>query len=310
MKRSLFAALMVVALSSQGLGQSGEKTLAERLGHPRDAKLLVVHADDLGMSHSVNVASTKALDAGAINSASIMVPCPWFSEIAAYARSRPEADLGLHLTLTSEWKHYRWGPVLSKDRAGSLLASDGYLYPNEAEAAARISPREAEAEVRAQVERARAFGINPTHLDAHMGTLYQTKELFDAVLRVGREYGIPVMVSKEWLAQAPFLASILKPEDVVVDRVVTVLPTVTPDKWFDFYADTVKGLGPGVTVLIVHLAYDDEEMRGVAVDHPDWGSAWRQRELDAVMNPAFRKLLQENGVRLVTWRELGKAMRQ
>jgi predicted glycoside hydrolase/deacetylase ChbG (UPF0249 family) len=315
MKRSLSVAVAVAALSWTAHGQSGpaaappspgEQTLAERLGYARDAKLLVIHADDLGMAHSVNAASTKALGAGAISSASIMVPCPWFSEIAAYARSHPEADLGLHLTLTSEWKHYRWGSVLPKDRVASLFAEDGYLYPTEGEASATIKPAEAEAEVRAQIERARAFGIKPTHLDAHMGTLYGTRELFDVILRVGRDYGIPVMVSKEWFAQAPFLQSLLKPGDVVVDRVVSAEPSVTPDKWADFYAGLVRNLQPGVTVLIVHLAYDDEEMRAAAVDHPDWGAGWRQRDFDVVMSPAFHRLLDENNVRVVTWRELGK----
>src|SRR5687767_13457717 len=90
--------------------QIPEKTLAERLGYPRDAKLLIVHADDLGMAHSVNAASIRGLESGLINSASIMVPCPWFPEIAEYARKNPQADLGLHLTLTSEWTDFRWGP--------------------------------------------------------------------------------------------------------------------------------------------------------------------------------------------------------
>src|SRR5438093_2930853 len=146
------------------------KTLAARLGYAPDAKLLIVHADDLGAAHSIDVASIKAFESGLVNSGSIMVPCPWLSEIAAYARNHPEADLGLHLTLTSEWTPYRWGPVLSKDRVSSLLDSTGYFYSTESEAASHMTPAEVEAELRSQIERARSLGIQPTHLDSHMGT--------------------------------------------------------------------------------------------------------------------------------------------
>ena len=107
------------------------QTLAERLGYPKDAKLLIVHADDLGMSHSVNLATIKGFESGLVNSGSIMVPCPWFSEIATYARANPQADLGLHLTLTSEWTSFRWGPVTSKDRVSSLLDKTGHFYRTE-----------------------------------------------------------------------------------------------------------------------------------------------------------------------------------
>jgi chitin disaccharide deacetylase len=162
------------------------KPLAARLGHPADAKLLIVHADDLAAAHSVNAATFKAMETGLVNSASLMVPCPWLPEVADYARRHPEADLGLHLTLTSEWKTYRWGAVLSLDRAPTLYAPDGYLYPTEDVASSHIDVREAEAEIRAQIARARAFGISPTHLDSHMRTLYTTRPLFEMLLRVGR----------------------------------------------------------------------------------------------------------------------------
>ncbi|MCA1614833.1 MAG: polysaccharide deacetylase family protein [Acidobacteria bacterium] len=284
----------------------GVRPLAERLGYPAGAKLLIVHADDLGAAHSINAATVKAFETGLVNSGSIMVPCPWLPEIAAYARARPDADLGLHLTLTSEWKTYRWGGVLSKDRAPTLYNADGYLYPTEMEAAARIDVREAEAEIRAQIERARAFGIRPTHLDSHMRTLYTTRPLFEMFLRVARDHRLPVMVSREWFAQAPFLPAALGPDGIVLDRVVSADPSVRPERWAEFYTDVVRNLKPGVTELIVHLAYDDEEMRAVALDHPDWGAAWRQRDFDFVTGEAFRRLLKEHDVKLVTWREIGK----
>src|SRR6266576_4043297 len=185
--------------------QTETRTLVERLGYRPDAKLLIVHADDLGAAHSINTASIKGLETGLVSSASIMIPCPWLPEIAAYARAHPDADLGLHLTLTSEWSLYRWGPVLGKERVPSLLDSSGYLYPLENEAAAHIDAKEAEAEIRAQIARARALGIQPTHLDSHMGTLYQNKALFEILLRVARENKLPVRVSRQMSALASFM---------------------------------------------------------------------------------------------------------
>lgn len=296
--------------TSRSLPQAATKTLVERLGYPPDAKLLIVHADDLGMAHSINMASIKGLETGLVSSGSIMIPCSWLPEIAAYARTHPEADLGLHLTLTSEWSLYRWGPVLAKERVPSLLDSSGYLYPTETEAAAHIDPKEAEAEIRAQIARARALGIQPTHLDSHMGTLYQNQALFETLFRVARDNKLLVRVSKEWFAAAPFLPSLLGPDDVVVNSVISIEPSVTAEGWSKFYGDAIKNLQPGITEMIVHLAYDDEEMRGVAFNHPDWGSEWRQRDFQFVTSEAFRKLLQENNVKLVTWREVGKLMKR
>lgn len=315
MKRTLFVLLVTLSLlPSSALAhhrtgsqpQAAAKTLAERLGYPQEAKLLIVHADDLGMSHSINTASIKGLESGLVSSASIMIPCPWLPEIAAYARAHPEADLGLHLTLTSEWSLYRWGPVLPKNSVPSLLDPSGYLYHLEDEAAAHMDVKEAEAEIRAQITRARQFGIQPTHLDSHMGTLYQNKALFEALLRVARENKLPVRVSRDWFNQASFMPALLGPNDIVLDRTISIEPNVTNADWARFYSDAIKGLQPGVTDMIVHLAFADEEMKGVAFEHPNWGAEWRQRDFEFVTSEAFRKLLKENNVKLITWREIGK----
>jgi chitin disaccharide deacetylase len=297
----LFVVLMVVASV-----HAQERTLTERLGYPRDAKLLIVHADDLGMAHSVNVATIKAFESGLVTSGSIMVPCPWLPEIAAYARANPQADLGLHLTLTSEWTQFRWGPVAPKDRVASLLDNNGYFRLTETEAAKYADPKEVEMEIRAQIERAKALGIVPTHLDSHMGTLYQNKALFEIFLRVAREQKLPVRVAKAWFTRADFLPELLTPNDVFIDRVLDINPSVAPQDWASFYSDALRKLEPGVTEVVIHLAYDDAEMRGATSDHPAWGAAWRQRDFEFFTSDAFRKVLAENNIKLITWRELGK----
>ena len=302
----LCLALFVLAPAASAQNRS----LAERLGYPADAKLLIVHADDLGMAHSVNAATIKGFESGLVNSGSIMVPCPWFSEIAAYARANPQTDLGLHLTLTSEWTSFRWGSVTSKDRVSSLLDKNGYFHLTESEAAAKADPKEVELEIRAQIERARAFGIQPTHLDSHMGTLYQTKALFEVFLKVARDYKLPVRFARPWVAQADFRPSALNPNDVLIDRIIDINPGVAPADWAKFYTEEIKNLGPGVTEVVIHLAYDDAEMRGATIDHPDWGASWRQRDLDFFTSDAFRQLLREQQIKLITWRELGKLLQK
>jgi len=154
--------LLLVAGAAPGALAQNKVSIAERLGFVRDAKLLIVHADDVGMTHAVNAATIKALESGGVNSASIMVACPWFPEIAEYAKAHPEADFGLHLTLTSERVYYRWGPVAPRDRVASLVDENGYFW-HDWTAATRIEPKEVELELRAQIERAYAMGIRPTH---------------------------------------------------------------------------------------------------------------------------------------------------
>jgi len=292
-----FSLLIVASAGAQ------TKTVAERLGYPADSKLLIIHADDLAVAHSVDVASFDALNKNAVTSASVMVPCPWLNEVAAYAKSHPGADLGLHLTLTSEWKIFRWGPVESKSSVTSLLDPSGYLWPETAQAASSLKPEEAEREIRAQIERAITLGIQPTHLDSHMGVLFSRPELFAVYVKVAHEYKLPFFSVKIPGLSSQILA-FLSDKDMVVDSLVMANPAVGTGDWKDFYLNAVRNLKPGLTEMIVHLGHDDSELQAVTLDHPDYGSAWRQRDYDFVTSAEFKKALDENHVILVKWKEL------
>ena len=303
--RSLFAASLLTAFSLPAGAQN--QTLPQRLGYPADAKLLIIHADDLAVAHAQDMASFEALDRGAVSSASVMVPCPWLTEVADYAKTHPEADLGLHLTLTSEWKTYRWGPTAPRDQVASLLDPQGYLFSETLEALRHIKPEEAEREVRAQVETALKMGIRPTHLDSHMAVLFAKPALLAVLINVAHDYHLPFLMLK--IPGVPLdMYSALKPTDVLLDHVFMAAPPIKPEDWLSYYTHILKTLPPGVSELIVHLAYDDAEMRAVTVDHPDYGSAWRQRDFNVVTSPEFRMALEENHIKMVTWRELGKLL--
>jgi predicted glycoside hydrolase/deacetylase ChbG (UPF0249 family) len=280
------------------------RTIAERLGHPRDAKLLILHADDLGVAHSVDAASLDALDRGAVSSVSIMVPAPWVNEVAAYARAHPDADLGLHLTLTSEWHTYRWGSVESADRVPSLLGADGTFPSETAPVAATAKPEDVERELRAQIERALALGIRPTHVDSHMGALFATPALMATYVKVARAYRLPFLALRNMPGAA------LTEQDIMLDAIIIADPSVPRDRWKEFYVNAIANLKPGLSEIIVHLGHDDAELQAVTVDHEPYGSAWRQRDLDAVTSPEIRKAIEDNHVLLVTWRELQKLVPQ
>jgi len=282
------------------------QTLLEKLGLPPDTKLLIVHADDLGETHSVNAAALKALQGGTINSASLMVPCPWFPEIADYARSHPEGDFGLHLTLTSERVYYRWGPVAPADKVPSLVDQNGYFH-HDWKQDQHINAKEVEIELRAQIERALAMGVRPTHLDSHQYRLIMNgKELFDAMLRVAHDYKLPVFVTRDWFADHPYLQASLGPSDIVLDHTVTIEPEIAPEKWAEFYLTALKDLKPGVTEFVIHPGYDDDELRAATRERSTWGAAWRQRDYDFFTSDQFRQILAQQKIKLITWRELAR----
>ena len=281
------------------------KTIQERLGYPKDAKLVIIHADDLGVSHSENAASIMAIQKGSVSSASIMVPCPWFPEIAAYAQSNPSADLGLHITLTSEWKYYKWGPVTAKEKVPGLVNKNGFLYSTVDSVYQTASAAEVETEIRNQVIRAKQFGVDPTHLDAHMGTALQRLDYFRAYLKIGHEFKIPVFIPR--LLEVPLKVkfdTIITDKDVLVDYIFSASPQDFKNGLANFYTNGIKNLKPGLTYLIIHTAYDDEEMRAITIDHPNWGAAWRQEDYNFFTSPVCKKVLQENNIYVITWKEI------
>jgi predicted glycoside hydrolase/deacetylase ChbG (UPF0249 family) len=306
MQTLLRSSLALIFFASTLAAQT--RTIAERLGYPADAKLLILHADDLGAAHSIDVASFDALDKGAVSSASIMIPTPWVTEVAAYAKAHPNADLGLHLTLTSEWETYRWASIESSDKVSSLLDSAGTFPSDVTPVATRAKPAEVERELRAQIERAMSLGIRPTHLDSHMGALFSTPELAATYVKVAREYHLPFLAVRGNPPGAPQAA--LLPSDVVLDGVIIAGPDVPRDQWTAFYLNAIANLKPGLTEIIVHLGHDDAELQAVTVNHEPYGSAWRQRDYDVMTGPEFKKALQDNHVIVVTWRDLYKAVQR
>ena len=166
-------------------------TIIERLGFAPTDRVAVVHVDDIGMCHSANVGAFEALENGPATCGSMMVPCPWFLEAAGRARANPRFDLGVHLTLNAEWSEYRWGPVAGRSRVPSLCDKGGYLPRSVIEVLKSARPEEVEIELRAQIDLALAAGVDVTHLDSHMGTVF-FPQFFDLLTRLAADYRLPL----------------------------------------------------------------------------------------------------------------------
>ncbi|MDT0539693.1 polysaccharide deacetylase family protein [Croceitalea sp. P059] len=279
--------------------------IAERLGYPKDAKLLIIHADDLGVSHSENMASIKAMEEGSVNSASIMVPCPWFPEIANYAKHHTDMDFGLHLTLTSEWKYYKWGPSYKSDSMASYRNEQGYFYDNVSEVVSKANPDFLKAELSTQIRTALNAGIDVTHLDAHMGAVMATEDFLETYIEVGHEFKVPVLLNKGMPAlKSSKIRAMLTDKDVILDAIISASPNDFEEGMEGYYSTTINELEPGITCLLIHTAYDNQEMQGVTIDHPNWGAAWRQADFDFFTSKKCADLLKENEIVLITWREI------
>jgi predicted glycoside hydrolase/deacetylase ChbG (UPF0249 family) len=294
-----------------GAGRAADtRNLAERLGHPKGTRMLMIHADDVGMCRSVNATTIKAMTEGVTTCGSVMVPCPWFPEIAAWSKEHPDADLGLHLTLTSEWRNYRWRSVSPPDKVKGLLDPDGFMWRSVEQVVKHASPEEVAIEIKAQIDRARQFGMKPTHVDSHMGTLFADVRYFKAYTRVAREAGLLPMVlapTPEVLAEAreigleyTGLAKKLESEGfVLLDQLSTGLKGNNLAERTEDFKRYVRGLKPGITELIVHLAGNDDEIQHVT---GNWAA--RFHDFTICTDPAIRRFLADEGVKLVGYKDL------
>jgi predicted glycoside hydrolase/deacetylase ChbG (UPF0249 family) len=277
---------------------------------------LILHADDFGMSHSVNVATSELLEKGSISSASIMMPCPWVSEAVAWANKNPKADLGIHLTLTSEWRTLRWGPVAPRDQVKGLLDPDGYLWPDVRSVAMNATPQEVEIELRAQIEMAKRMGLRFTHLDTHMGTVYARPDFFEVYKRLGAEYGVPIMLPKPYegmeksapLSTVQYLQSQqerFRTEGIYqLDRLITdgAPGQRTLDGRRQAYFETLRSLQPGVTQIILHPGLLDAELKAATGRAAD-----RDADYRIFQEEATQRLMKELGIELVGWQDVAPA---
>jgi len=280
------------------------RSLAERVGYSADTKLVIVHADDLGLTGSINDAFFAGFTSGCIRSGSAMVPCPHFPAVAEFARSGLDGDIGLHLTLTSGPVSHRWKPTAAASSVPSLVDGEGYFHKRWTPEL-RIDLRHVEIELRAQIEQACSLGLQPTHLDSHLFLLQlRARELFDIFLKLGRQYGLPVLVARGWFARAPFLAASLSAEDAVLEDVVTIGPNIAQEQWPAFYRRALENLRPGITEFVIHPGFDNEELQAFYEGQLPWGASWRQRDFDFFVSDEFRDLLVKHDIKTITWREI------
>ncbi len=273
-------------------------------------RYVIIHADDAGMSHSVNMATIDGMERGIVSSASIMVPCPWFKEIAEYAAAHPEKDFGVHLTLNCEWDKYRWGPVAPREKVPSLVDKEGYLWGGVLDVVANAKAEEVAIELRAQVQRALVFGVPVSHLDTHMGAVVSRPDLIEVYVKLGVEFGVPVFFLRTLPPDSGLpkpvrdrVAELLKMLD---DAELPVLDTMTQyytngsfEKKRDMYLEAITTTKPGVRYLIIHCGYNNEELQGITSS-----ALIRDTDRRVFTDPETIEAVKNSGVEVITWKQM------
>ena len=278
--------LCVIGTPATGVGQG----LSSSRATGSAPIYLVVRSDDGGMSHSVNLALQKLISSGIPVSVSVMWPTPWHQETVEILKQHPEVSVGIHLTLNSEWRNYRWGPVLGRTAVPSLVDADGYFFQS-VEALHRNNPNigEVEKELRAQIEGALHSGLKIDYLDYHMGAAVSTPEFRALTERLAKEYGLGM---SQYFGEA---------------RGNPQYDALPPDK-ADSLVAMIARLNPGFNLVVTHVGIDNAELGALIDMNTDGGlpnmSKNRQGELDAITSQRVRDALKARDVRLITYRQL------
>lgn len=310
------------------MAQTPDSTYAEKLGFPKGSRVLILHVDDVGMSFDSNEGAINAITKGVATSCSVMMACPWVPAFVQYMKEHPGIDAGLHLTLTSEWKGYRWGPLSGKNATPGLVDKEGALWHSVEEVVQHATADEVEKEIRAQLERARTMGFEPTHFDTHMGTLLATPEFAQRYVKLGIENKIPVMLPG---GHATLIKADMNAPDALIAQMrgagkmlwAAGLPVLddlhnTSYGWkipkeiagndkklqeykTQKYIEGVHSLKPGLTMMIMHCTATTEVFPYISDSGPV-----RRGDMLAMMDPALRKAIQDEGIILTTWREVAE----
>jgi len=279
------------------------QTLVERLGYPKDAILLIINNDDAGMCHAANTGTIKGLQDGLISSSTIMFTCPWATEIVDFAKAHPDKDFGVHLTLTSEWKHYKWGPVAPIDRVHSLVDSNGYFWKEVQEVYQHGNAEQAYEEGKAQIEKALSYGLPITHIDSHMGTFQLDPAYFEQYARLAKTFNLPLRMASQ--------STLEKYGQGSLREKCTQLGLVFPDYLIyeelqnygeveDFWVNIIDNLEPGVTELFLHASELTPELEAIT------GTAHKRAdELKAFTESGkIREALARKNVQLISYKPL------
>lgn len=303
-----------------------DSTYAQKLGYPRGSKVLILHVDDVGMSYDSNEGAINAILNGVATSCSVMMPCPWVPGFIHYLKQHPQIDAGLHLTLTSEWENYRWEALSGKASVPGLTDSEGDLWPTVEDVVKHATADEVYTEIKAQLDRARSMGFEPSHIDSHMGTLFASPAFMQQYIKLGIENHIPLMMpgghdvliarqmhaTNETIAQMQAIGKMLWDAGLPVlddlhnesydwkipDSIATDDKSLQQFKTQKYIA-AVKSLKPGVTMMIMHCTAPTEVFQHISDSGPV-----RKGDMLAMIDPAFKKALEDEHIILVSWKEL------
>jgi predicted glycoside hydrolase/deacetylase ChbG (UPF0249 family) len=282
---------------------------------------LIINADDYGMCHSFNRGIQQLLTEQVISSATLMMPCPWVREAALWSAAHAQYDVGVHLTLTSEWESYRWGPVNREGDTRSLVTSEGYFPADCRSVEQRADSTQVKAELTRQIELALQLGVDPTHLDNHMGSVYGRetgRHFLDVVLDLCAEYRLPfrlprstygVDIPPEMEHMAAAMAQLADDRGVLILDYLLGLPfqTEQPQTYNEVRSDMAEllhSLRPGVTEIIIHPSPATEELKAIM---PMWQR--RLMEFELFRDPAIQHMMQKENIKLIHWKDLREAQR-